>query len=248
MNIIRPMASVPTISNSSSADPALFEPLTLRGVTLPNRIGVSPMCQYSAVTGMANGWHLTHLASRAVGGAGLVFTEAAAVTAEGRISPADLGLWSDAQAEALRPVAAAIAAAGAVPGIQLAHAGRKGSTQIPWEGRAAVLEGGWAVPAPSAISFNSQSAMTYAMDAGHIDSVIEAFARAARRAVDIGFRFVECHFAHGYLVHQFLSPLTNLRPDAYGGDFAGRTRLAPEIVEAGPATTPAVVPVAVRLS
>jgi 2,4-dienoyl-CoA reductase-like NADH-dependent reductase (Old Yellow Enzyme family) len=234
-----------TISSSSSA--RLFEPLTIRGVTLRNRIGVSPMCQYSATDGFANGWHLTHLASRAVGGAGLVISEATAVMPEGRISPADLGIWSDAHAEALKPVAEAIAAAGAVPGIQLGHAGRKGSTQVPWEGRAAVREGGWAVPAPSALPFGRDSALTYAMSDAQIEAVIAAFADAAVRAKAAGFRFLECHFAHGYLVHEFLSPISNKRDDRWGGDFEGRTRLAIAIVRAIRAVVPDL-PMSVRLS
>jgi 2,4-dienoyl-CoA reductase-like NADH-dependent reductase (Old Yellow Enzyme family) len=238
----------PARSVGAAERSSLFSPFTLRGVTFRNRIGVSPMCQYSAVDGMAGPWHLTHLASRAVGGAGLVVTEAAAVVSQGRISPADLGLWSDAQRDALRPVAAAITDAGAVPGIQLAHAGRKGSTQIPWIGRDAVAEGGWAVPAPSALPFNRRSALTYAMGTEEIARTIIAFAEAARRAVDAGFRFIECHFAHGYLVHQFLSPLTNLRDDAFGGDLEGRSRLALEIVRAVRVAIPAEIPLSVRLS
>lgn len=212
-----------------------------------NRIGVSPMCQYSAVDGYANLWHLTHLASRAVGGAGLVITEAAAVLPDGRISPADLGIWSDAHADALTPVAEAIAAAGAVPGIQLAHAGRKGSTQVPWEGRAAVTEGGWAVAAPSAIPFGKQSARTYAMDEAQIRALVAAFATAAWRSVAAGFRFLECHFGHGYLVHQFLSPVTNQREDRWGGSFENRTRIALEIVRAVRVAAPDT-PISVRLS
>jgi len=214
---------------------------------LPNRIGVSPMCQYSAVDGIANVWHLTHLASRAVGGAGLVITEAAAVVPEGRISPADLGIWSDAHAEALKPVVEAIAAAGAVPGIQLAHAGRKGSTQVPWEGRAAVTDGGWAVAAPSAIPFGPESALTFAMNDAEVEALIDAFGAAAARALAAGFGFLECHFAHGYLVHEFLSPISNKRDDRWGGDFEGRTRLAIEIVRKVRSVAPDT-PISVRLS
>ncbi|MDK2768949.1 NADH:flavin oxidoreductase/NADH oxidase [Sphingomonas sp.] len=229
---------------------SLFTPFTLRGVSMRNRIGVSPMCQYSATDGLANAWHLTHLASRAVGGAGLVVTEAAAVVPEGRISPADLGLWSDRHVEALRPVAAAIAAAGAIPGIQLAHAGRKGSTQVPWLGREAVpLEaGGWRAGSATAAPFSARSAPTYALDTPAIAAIVDGFGAAARRAVAAGFRWVECHFAHGYLVHSFLSPLVNDRTDDYGGSFEGRARLALEIVRAVRAAMPDDVPVAVRLS
>lgn len=239
------MVSGRIISNSSSA--RLFQPLTIRGVTLRNRIGVSPMCQYSAIHGYANAWHLTHLASRAVGGAGLVISEAAAILPEGRISPADLGIWSDAHADALTPVVDAIAAAGAVPGIQLAHAGRKGSTQVPWEGRSAVTEGGWAVPAPSAIPFARESALTYAMSEMQIEGVTAAFAAAATRALAAGFRFLECHFAHGYLVHEFLSPISNKREDRWGGSFENRSRLALEIMRAVRAAA-RETPISVRLS
>lgn len=229
---------------------SLFTPFTLRGVSMRNRIGVSPMCQYSATDGLANAWHLTHLASRAVGGAGLVVTEAAAVMPEGRISPADLGLWSDRHTEALQPVAAAIAAAGAVPGIQLAHAGRKGSTQVPWLGREAVPveAGGWRAGSATAALFSARSAPTYALDNAGIASIVDGFGAAAHRAVAAGFRWVECHFAHGYLVHSFLSPLINDRADGYGGSFEGRARLALEIVRAVRAAIPDDVPLAVRLS
>ncbi len=195
---------------------------------------------------MANAWHLTHLGSRAIGGAGLVFTEATAILPQGRISPADLGLWSDRHADALRPVAAAIAEAGAVPGLQLAHAGRKGSTRVPWEGRSVLASGAWAVPAPSAIQFGAGSALTFAMTTDEIAEVIAAFVAGAQRAVAAGFQLIECHFAHGYLVHQFLSPISNRREDAWGGDFAGRTRLAVEIVRAVRAAV--VQPLSVRLS
>lgn len=228
----------------------IFAPFVLRGVTLRNRIGMSPMCQYSATDGFANAWHLTHLASRAVGGAGLVMTEATAVMPEGRISPADLGLWSDAHMEALRPIASAIAAAGAAPGIQLAHAGRKGSTQVPWLGREAVSveEGGWAVGSATAAPFSARSAPTYALDRAGIAAVIEGFATAGKRAASAGFRWIECHFAHGYLVHCFLSPLVNDRTDEYGGNFDGRVRLAREIVQAVRAAVPDNIPVTIRLS
>lgn len=243
-----PIDAASVKAETVGSEVALFRPLTLRGVTLRNRIGVSPMCQYSAVDGLANEWHLAHLASRAIGGAGLVIAEAAAVVPEGRISPADLGIWSDAHADALRPVVHAIAAAGAVPGIQIAHAGRKGSTPVPWVGRERLLEGAWEVPAPSALPFNAASATTYAMTADQIVETVKAFAAAAQRAAEAGFRFLECHFAHGYLVHQFLSPLTNKRFDQYGGDFAGRTRLATEIVRAVRTNWPDSLPLSVRLS
>ncbi len=228
---------------------SLRDPLTVRGVTLRNRIGMSPMCQYSAIDGFPQPWHHAHLVSRAAGGAGLVFLEATAVLPDGRISPADLGIWSDAHGAALAPIAEAIAATGAVPAIQLAHAGRKGSMQIPWLGRSCVPpdQGGWRVPAPCAQPFGPDSAETYAMDEDAIGAVIAGFAAAARRAQAAGFAMAECHFAHGYLVHQFLSPVTNHRSDRWGGEFAGRTRLALTIVAAVRAAVPDM-PLSVRLS
>lgn len=221
-------------------------PITVRGVTLRNRIGMSPMCQYSAAGGHANAWHLAHLAGRAAGGAGLVIAEATAVSPEGRISPGDLGLWSDAHVAALRPVAHAIEQGGAVPGIQLAHAGRKGSTHIPWRGRSALGVGGWDVAAPGTIPFAPGSAFPLEMRSSDIEAVVGAFADASLRASRAGFRFIELHFAHGYLVHQFLSGLTNTREDPWGGDFEGRTRLAREIVAAVRSVVD--LPLSVRLS
>ncbi|HMQ35719.1 MAG TPA: oxidoreductase, partial [Chloroflexaceae bacterium] len=228
----------------------LFAPLTMGGVTMRNRIGMSPMCQYSAVEGHATAWHHTHLVSRAVGGAGLVVAEATAVTAEGRISPFDLGLYGDSQAEALRPIAAAIEAAGAVPGIQLAHAGRKAGTARPWEGGGPLgdAEGGWDVVGPGAEPFGAGYRAPRALDAAGIEALKEAFVGAARRAVAAGFRWVELHAAHGYLLHSFLSPLANRRDDAYGGDLAGRARLVREMARLLRAELPAAVPLAVRLS
>jgi 2,4-dienoyl-CoA reductase-like NADH-dependent reductase (Old Yellow Enzyme family) len=213
----------------------LFTPLTIRGVTFRNRIGVSPMCQYSSVDGLPNEWHMVHLGSRAVGGAGLVFTEAAAVTPEGRISPHDLGIWSDRHAEALEPVARFIAAAGAVPAIQLAHAGRKASTARPWEGGGAVDPdaGGWRpIFAPSPLPFREGDPLPTALDRSGIASVIEAFRAAAERSLRQGFRVVEIHAAHGYLLHSFVSPLANRRDDGYGGSFENRIRIVVEVVEA----------------
>ena len=224
----------------------LFSPFELRGVRLRNRIGVAPMCQYCcADDGLPTEWHYAHLISRAVGGAGLVFTEAAAVTAEGRITPADLGIWDDAQLPAHKRLAAGIAAMGAVPGIQLAHAGRKGSRREPWnEGRAVP---GWVPPGPSAIPFGDY-AEPRAMGEDDIAATVQAFAGAARRAVAAGYRVVELHAAHGYLLHQFLSPLSNRRNDAWGGDFDGRARLPLEVVRAVRAALPDAVPLAVRVS
>lgn len=232
------------------ANPRLFSPLPLRGITLPNRIGVAPMCQYSCVDGLATAWHMVHLGSRAVGGAGLVLLEAAAVTADGRISPGDLGIWNEAQARALAPIAGFIAEQGAVPGIQLAHAGRKGSTSRPWEGKAGIPpgRGGWPVMAPSALPFADGYPLPREMSETDIAGVVDAFADAARRAVAIGMRVVELHMGHGYLMHQFLSPLANLRRDAYGGDFEGRIRAPLRVAAAVRESLPPELPLFVRLS
>ena len=234
-----------------SAGAHLFSPLRVRAVELRNRVAVSPMCQYSCeADGLANDWHLVHLGARAVGGAALVMTEAAAVVPEGRISPWDLGIWSDAHAEALRGVAAFVASRGAVPGIQLAHAGRKASTARPWEERAPVPpeRGGWEPLAPSALPYSERSLMPRALSEEEVAAVPGAFAAAAARAVDVGFRWVELHAAHGYLLHSFLSPLSNARADAWGGSFAGRARLVVETVRAVRAAVGEEVPLAVRVS
>ena len=218
-----------------SAEPThLFCPLRVRGVELRNRVGVSPMCEYSSEDGVANEWHLVHLGSRAVGGAGLVMTEATAVTAEGRISPADLGIWKDEHVAPLRRAAEFVAAHGAVPGIQLAHAGRKASTARPWEEREPVLpeRGGWTPVAPSALPFNEGWLVPRALSAAEVAQMPEAFAAAARRALAAGFRWIELHAAHGYLLHEFLSPLSNVRDDAWGGSWEGRARLTLETVQA----------------
>lgn len=227
----------------------LFEPLTLRGITLPNRIGVSPMCQYSCEDGFATDWHLVHLGSRAVGGAGLVLTEAAAVTPEGRISPQDLGIWSDAHAEPLARIAAFIRSQQAVPGIQLAHAGRKASRSRPWEGDRWLgeTEGGWTPLAPSPLPYGPVPAPR-AMNPGDLAAVKAAFVAAARRAVDAGFQVVELHAAHGYLLHEFLSPLSNRREDAYGGSPEARMRFPLEVAEAVRAAMPDALPLLVRVS
>lgn len=232
------------------ATAGLFDPLTLRGVTLPNRIAVSPMCEYSSTDGFANDWHLVHLGSRAVGGAGLVFTEATAVLPEGRISPQDLGLWREAHAEGLARLARFIAAQGAVPGIQLAHAGRKASTRRPWEGsgRLSDAEGGWEVVAPSAIPFSDDYPMPRALDQPAIDRVVAAFAQAAEWAAGSGFEVVEIHAAHGYLLQEFLSPLSNRRTDGYGGSRDARMRLAVEVTRAVRQVWPERLPLFVRIS
>lgn len=230
---------------------ALFTPLTIRGVTLRNRAGVSPMCQYSCVDGFANDWHFVHLGSRAVGGAGVVFAEATAVLPEGRITPADLGLWSDAHQEPLARCAHFVAAQGATPAIQLAHAGRKASTAVPWEGGRPLTpeEGGFRpIFAPSPIPFRPGDPVPQALDEAGIQRVIAAFARTARRAVEARFRILEIHAAHGYLLHEFLSPISNHRNDAYGGSFDNRTRLVREVVKAVRGACPDDLPLFLRIS
>jgi 2,4-dienoyl-CoA reductase-like NADH-dependent reductase (Old Yellow Enzyme family) len=228
----------------------LFQPLILGDITLRNRIAVSPMCEYSAVEGVPNDWHLVHLGSRAVGGAGLVFAEATAVSPEGRISPADTGLWNDAQQAAWTRIATFIASQGAVPGIQLAHAGRKASTQAPWLGGKALPagQGDWIPVAPSALAFSDDYPMPVALDAAGIAKVVADFAAATLRAREAGFRVVEIHAAHGYLLHQFLSPLSNRRDDAYGGTLDNRVRLLREVVAAVRDAWPAPAPLMVRVS
>ncbi|HEX9011427.1 MAG TPA: NADH:flavin oxidoreductase/NADH oxidase [Holophagaceae bacterium] len=228
----------------------LFQPLALRGLTLPNRIAVSPMCQYQAIDGLAQDWHFVHLGGLAQGGAGLVITEATAVVPEGRISPDDLGLWNDAQAEALGRIVRFVTAQGAVPGIQLAHAGRKASNPAPWKGSGSLpaAQGGWTPVAPSALPFDAGWTVPTALDAAGLADVVRAFADTARRALAAGFQVAEVHAAHGYLLHQFLSPLTNRREDAYGGSFENRTRLLREVVEAVRGVWPERLPLFVRLS
>jgi len=228
----------------------LFEPLALGDATLRNRIAVSPMCEYSAFGGVPGHWHLVHLGSRAVGGAGLVFTEATAVSPEGRISPGDTGLWDEAQQQAWAPIAAFIAAQGAVPGIQLAHAGRKASTAAPWLGGKpiAVEQGGWTPVAPSPLPFDDGHPMPEALDEDGLRKVAADFADAATRARDAGFRVVEIHAAHGYLLHEFLSPLSNRRTDAYGGSLANRARLLLEVVAAVRQAWEPPLPLTVRVS
>jgi 2,4-dienoyl-CoA reductase-like NADH-dependent reductase (Old Yellow Enzyme family) len=229
----------------------LFAPLSLRSVTLPNRIAVSPMCQYSSTDGYAADWHLVHLGSRAVGGAGLVLTEATAITPEGRISPHDLGLWSDDHIAPLARIVRFLEERGSVAGIQLAHAGRKASTSPPWENRSTTLteaEGGWPLAAPSAIPFEAGCLVPTALTEEGIATIISAFVQAACRARQAGFRVVEVHAAHGYLLHQFLSPLSNQRTDRYGGSFENRTRLVREVVAAVRQVWPEELPLLVRLS
>ncbi|MEV4423093.1 NADH:flavin oxidoreductase/NADH oxidase [Patulibacter sp. NPDC049589] len=234
--------------------PHLFSPLTLRGLTLRNRIAVSPMCEYSAEDGLANDWHLVHLGSRAVGGAGLVITEAAAVSPEGRISPQDLGLWNDEQVAPLRRITDFLHAQGAAAGIQLAHAGRKASTLRPWDqqpGRPAEVaadEGGWTVVSPTAAPFADGYPRPSVLDEAGIAGVVADFVAATRRSIDAGFDWIELHAAHGYLVHEFLSPLSNDRTDGYGGDLRDRARLLLEIVDAVREAWGPDRPLGVRLS
>lgn len=228
----------------------LFAPLTLRGLSLPNRVAVSPMCMYSSVDGFATDFHLVHLGSYALGGAGLIISEATAVSPEGRISPDDLGIWSDAHIEGLARVTRFIRAQGSVAGIQLAHAGRKASTAAPGKGNGEVKpgEGGWQTVAPSALRFADNYPLPVALDAAGIRKVIDDFAAAAGRALAAGFEVAEVHAAHGYLLHQFLSPVANQRTDEYGGSFEKRIRLVLEVAEAVRAVWPAELPVFVRLS
>jgi 2,4-dienoyl-CoA reductase-like NADH-dependent reductase (Old Yellow Enzyme family) len=230
--------------------PHLFTPLKLRGLEIRNRIFVSPMCQYSSTDGLANEWHQVHLGSRAVGGAGLVMTEAAGVSPEGRISPQDLGIWNDAQATALRPITAFLRAHGATSAIQLAHAGRKASTAPPWEGGAPVAadHGGWTPLGPSPLPFSENHPEPQMLDQSGIERVVEQFAAAAKRALDAGFEVAEIHMAHGYLLHSFLSPLSNTRDDAWGGSFEKRMRLPLDVAQAVREVWPRDLPVFVRIS
>jgi 2,4-dienoyl-CoA reductase-like NADH-dependent reductase (Old Yellow Enzyme family) len=228
----------------------LFEPYEQRSLSLRNRIVVSPMCQYSATDGVPDHWHFVHLGSRAVGGAGAVIAEATAVSAEGRISAHDTGIWNDTQVEAWRPIAAFITAQGAVPGVQLAHAGRKASVSRPWEGGGPLGEehGAWQTVAPSAIPFDKDWHVPQALNAVGIRKVVNDFRAAAVRARDVGFKLIELHGAHGYLLHQFLSPLSNHRDDEYGGSFENRTRLVREVITAVREVWPAELPLWLRIS
>ncbi len=236
---------------SLAMSPHLSQPLQLREVQFRNRIGVSPMCQYSSVDGFANDWHLVHLGSRALGGAGMVMAEATAVLPEGRISPQDLGLWKDEHVEMLSRIFRFIEAQGAVPAIQLAHAGRKASTPPPWEEAAAVseAEGGWRpIYGPTAEAFEPGDIVPEEIDRAGIQQVVEAFVAATKRALAAGVKLVEIHSAHGYLLHSFLSPLTNKRTDDYGGSFENRTRALREVTEAVRNALPERLPLCVRIS
>jgi len=229
----------------------LFDPLAIRAIKFANRVFVSPMCEYSSLDGYPSDWHFVHLGSRAVGGSGLVLTEATAVLPEGRISPQDLGIWMDDHIEALARIVRFIHEQGSVAGMQLAHAGRKASTYRPWagQGRVPENEGGWNnVVAPSALAFADSYPMPRALSIDGIQNIVNAFAAAARRACEAGFRVIEIHAAHGYLIHEFLSPLSNQRTDAYGGSFENRTRLLREVVAAVRGVWAEQAPLFVRIS
>lgn len=228
----------------------LFSPIKLRSLTIRNRIFVSPMCQYSAIDGTPNNWHLVHYGSRAIGGAGLVMVEATAVLPEGRISPSDCGLWSDKQAEAFKPICDFIHQQGAVPAIQIGHAGRKASTEAPWLGGKAVgpNEGGWQPVAPSAIPFSADMPVPAELSEPDLERICAAFLSAAKRARSAGFQVLEVHMAHGYLLHQFLSPLSNQRTDHFGGSLENRLRFPLQIAEQVRQFWPDDLPVLVRIS
>ncbi len=240
---------------SESSMPHLFAPFTLRSVTFRNRIGVSPMCQYISKDGFANDWHLVHLGSRAVGGAGLVIVEASGVEARGRITPDDMGIYLDAHVEKLKQITDFISSYGAVAGIQIAHAGRKASTRNPWKGgdrhnKQALNdeEGGWEVVGPSPIPFSDSLRTPKELTVAEIKDITQKFADAAKRALNAGFKFLEVHAAHGYLLHSFYSPLSNVRTDEYGGSFENRIRFLLEVVEAVRKIWPEDLPLSVRLS
>ena len=228
----------------------LLSPVKIRGIVFRNRIGISPMCQYRATDGFANDWHLVHYGSRAVGGAGLIIQEATAVAAEGRITPGDLGLYHAGQVEKLKQLTDFIIAEGAVPAIQLAHAGRKASCALPWQGglQLSTPAGGWQTVAPSALPFNETDELPAEMSPDAIRKVISDFILAASRALEAGYQVIDLHAAHGYLLHQFLSPITNHRTDSYGGSFENRTRLLLEVVDGIRTIWPENLPLFVRIS
>jgi 2,4-dienoyl-CoA reductase-like NADH-dependent reductase (Old Yellow Enzyme family) len=229
----------------------LFTPMAIRGVTLRNRVAMSPMCQYSSTEGLANDWHLVHLGSRAVGGVGLVIVEATAVTRDGRISPADMGIWDDRHIEPLARIARFLRSQGAVAGIQLAHAGRKASCEVPWKGGRSLKspeEGGWTVVGPSPIPFSEGDPVPIPLDEAGIDGIVAAFEDGARRAIAAGFQLIEIHSAHGYLLHEFLSPVSNHRTDRYGGNLENRMRLVMRIAHRLRTILPEEMPLFVRIS
>lgn len=231
-------------------EPMLFTPFTMRGVTVPNRIVVAPMCQYSGHDGVATDWHIQNLGAKAMGGPGLVFTEATHVSAVGRITPGCLGLWTDEQQAFMARLVALIEYGGAVPGIQVGHAGRKASSKRPWEGGTALRpeDGGWVPDAVSAIPFHDDAVMPHQMTAEELGGVVRGFADTVRRAREAGFKVLEVHAAHGYLLHSALSPVSNTRNDGYGGDLRGRARLLMEVLDAARAEWPDELPLFVRVS
>ncbi|MFA6152692.1 MAG: NADPH dehydrogenase NamA [Chitinophagaceae bacterium] len=228
----------------------LFSPYTIKGITLRNRIVVSPMCQYSCVDGFANNWHLVHLGTRAVGGAALIIQEATAVVPEGRISYADMGIWKDEHIEKLKEITTFIEGQGAIAGIQLAHAGRKASAETAWNGGRQIKEGqnSWLPVAPSAIPFHEKDLTPKELSIDEINEIVLAFKTAAERSLKAGFKVVEIHAAHGYLIHEFYSPLSNKRTDEYGGSFENRIRFLLEIIEAVQRVWPENLPLFVRIS
>ncbi len=228
----------------------LFSPLSIKSVTIKNRIAISPMCQYSAIDGSPNDWHLVHLGSRAVGGAGLIITEACAVVPEGRITSHDIGIWKDEHIENHKRLTQFIEGQGSVPAIQLAHAGRKASCDTPWMGGhyLDIDKGGWKIVGPSELPFKKDAPTPYSLSKDEINTVIEAFKLAAARSLLAGYKIIEIHAAHGYLIHQFLSPLSNHRTDEYGGSFENRTRILIQIVKAINQVWPKELPIFVRIS
>ncbi|MGH7069947.1 MAG: NADH:flavin oxidoreductase/NADH oxidase, partial [Acetobacteraceae bacterium] len=246
----RSIPQLAKVSTAMAATPLLFQPISFRSITARNRIVVSPMCQYSAIDGLGDDWHLQHLGAKAMGGAGIVFTEATHVSPRGRITAHCLGLWKQEHADFLQRVAGLIRRGGAVPGIQLAHAGRKASVARPWEGGKPIRpeNGGWIGVGPSAVAFDAGYNVPEALSPAGIAEIAGQFAASARMARDAGFEVVEIHAAHGYLLSSFLSPLANHRNDAYGGDLAGRSRFLMETVDAVRSTWPAELPLFVRIS
>ena len=228
----------------------LFEPLRIRSVEFKNRIAVSPMCEYSSVDGFANDWHLVHLGTRAVGGAGLIFTEATAVTPEGRISPDDLGIWKDEHISFLKKITGFIKSHGAVPGIQLAHAGRKASMSSPWKGGTPVAhkDGGWDTVSSSAVAFKPGDPVPHELSKEEIKALCIEFKKAAKRSLEAGFKVIEIHGAHGYLINEFLSPASNFRKDDYGGSFENRIRFLLEVIESIQSEWPKEYPLFLRIS
>jgi 2,4-dienoyl-CoA reductase-like NADH-dependent reductase (Old Yellow Enzyme family) len=228
----------------------LFTPLQIKSITFKNRLVVSPMCQYSSLDGFSGEWHLVHLGSRAIGGAALVMTEATAITPEGRISPSDLGIWKDEHIEHLKRITMFIEGHGAVPGIQIAHAGRKSSQDTPWKGSVpiSIADGGWQTVAPSAIAYKEGEPVPKELSVNEIKDLVVKFKEAAQRALKAGFKVLELHGAHGYLINEFLSPVSNHRKDNYGGSFENRTRFLREVIDAVRSVWPSELPLFIRLS